>query len=68
MEQSRVRGSLYNVLVCPICGKEFNCYCPEDWVYKIRTYAGSRDGYERVCSYPCMRKWQREHKEEEDYD
>lgn len=67
MEQSRVRESLYNIHVCPICGKEFNCYCPDEWAYKIRTYTGSRDEYERVCSYPCMRKWQREHKEE-DYD
>lgn len=57
---------IYRPIICPICGKEFNCYCPEEWVYKIRTYNHTHDGFEKVCSYHCMRKWQREHKE--DYD
>ena len=56
---------LYNPKVCPVCGSLFNCYCPEEWVYKIRTYnPHTHAGFEKVCSYHCMRKWQKEHKDE----
>ena len=42
---------------CPICGKIFECYCPSEWVYKIY-YKNGR--YKQVCSYTCMRKWQKD--------
>lgn len=40
---------LYNPKVCPVCGTLFNCYCPEEWVYKIRTYnPHTHAGFEKV--------------------
>jgi hypothetical protein len=46
---------------CPICGKKF-IPAPEHY-WKIGNYGmESRD--ERVCSYSCMRKWEKEQEAE----
>ena len=42
---------------CPICSKEFMHY--SDWYWKIGNYGfETRDQY--VCSYSCMRAWEKD--------
>jgi hypothetical protein len=42
---------------CPICGKEF--MHTSDWYWKIGNYGfETRDEY--VCSYSCMRVWEKD--------
>ena len=42
---------------CPICGKKFMHY--SDWYWKIGNYGfETRDEY--VCSYSCMRVWEKD--------
>lgn len=48
--------------ICPICGKEFYSYDSEQWAYRIGDSKHTARGkYIRVCSWTCMRKWEREH-------
>lgn len=39
---------------CPICGAKFYTLNPEIWCYKIRNKKRC------VCSYTCMRKYEKE--------
>lgn len=34
--------------VCPVCGKRFYCYVPQEWTYRLNG--------EIYCSYTCWRK------------
>ena len=45
------RANYGDIRICPVCGKEF--LPTEEWVYK-------RAG-KRLCSYTCMRKYDKEH-------
>lgn len=57
--------------VCPICKKQFAS--TPDWYWKItksiKTYTGvdapdSDSSYENVCSYTCMRVWEKKQETE----
>ncbi len=45
---------LHDLNVCPVCGKKFAAAV--EHVYKI----GTGHDKELVCSYTCMRNWQKE--------
>ena len=46
--------------ICPVCGKEFYSYESENWAYKVRDPKHpARGKVWRVCSWGCMRKWER---------
>lgn len=46
--------------VCPICGKNFIPAPEHGW------RVGSEKEYKLVCSYTCMRVWEKEKYEKED--
>lgn len=46
----------YHPMICPVCGNEFNCRDLKNWVYKIYD-----NGYKKVCSYHCMREYEKKH-------
>lgn len=50
--------------ICPICGKKF--ISAADHMWKIGGW-GNISGIhtERVCSYSCMRKWEKEREAED---
>lgn len=46
---------------CPICGKEFRMYYGAEWAYKIK----KKTGPICVCSWGCMRKWEKNNETKE---
>lgn len=51
--------SLKKTEICPICGKHFIPAVEHMW--KIGGWSHIEDGRtEKVCSYTCMRKWEKE--------
>lgn len=54
---------LIEIYECPVCGKPF-CWAGADWGYKIEHKSGR--GRQNVCSYHCMRQWQKERPAEQD--
>lgn len=49
-----------NERFCPVCGKLF--YVARYNQFKIREYYDNRTyKLKNVCSYGCMRKWEKEH-------
>lgn len=61
---SRYHDLLTQTETCPICGKNFVPAVEHMW--KIGGW-GNISGMrtERVCSYSCMRKWEKEHEYED---
>lgn len=52
-------------LICPVCGKQFYSYMSEHWAYKVTDPEHpSRGRTKRVCSWGCLRKWERERSEQ----
>lgn len=45
---------------CPICGKEFLPAIEHAWKIVIREYGEPGGRILKVCSYTCMRKWEKE--------
>lgn len=53
--------------VCSCCGKEFICNDPKTYVYKH--YRINNRGISKLhyfCKWSCLRKWEKEHKWEND--
>ena len=48
----------YLNLKCPICGKQFHASYTHQ--YAIKTYCGKSTSIQKLCSYTCQRKWERE--------
>lgn len=44
----------YSTIKCPICGKEFHATPERGW------RIGETVTSQRVCSYSCMRKWEKQ--------
>ena len=56
--------SLKTMSVCPVCGKEYVQMPQHMW--KIGNWDGiTGERNIRVCSYSCMRKWEKEQMENE---
>lgn len=46
---------------CAVCGKDIYVPCADNWLYK-RTEYHKGDGLRIwLCSYHCMREWDRRH-------
>lgn len=66
MSEEKVRyGSLrwlYSELPkCPVCGKEFAPAIEHAWKIKTKNSKGQwTQNKKKVCSYHCMRKWEKE--------
>lgn len=70
MSEEKVRyGSLrwlYSELpTCPVCGKEFAPAIEHAWKIKVKNSKGQwTQNKKKVCSYHCMREWEKEVEEE----
>jgi hypothetical protein len=60
-KKTRKSDDVYlKITKCPICGKEFAHY--DEWYWKIGNWGfETRDKY--VCSYSCMRVWEKAQEE-----
>jgi hypothetical protein len=47
--------NMYSEKKCPVCGKKFHPM--PDHALRI----GGEDSRQLVCTYSCMRKWEKEH-------
>ena len=46
------QGMSYTVKICPVCGKNFNCYT-KTWIYKKAIMADGHSKITYYCSYTC---------------
>jgi len=57
-----------DIKICPVCGKRFNVFCYEDWVYRKdmseKTGKDARSKRLLFCSWGCLRKWEKQREEE----
>lgn len=60
MKKKNSRTDPFKLETCPVCGRDF--IARPLWGYKIKTGGGHTRS---VCSYPCMRKVQKEQEAKE---